>query len=159
LLKHKNQNPRIAIKISINVPFSFGVILKISPTNNAEYFEKLPPLDKITKPSAVLVEENTDMIVSVEIVFFLLIRFKRRAKTTAKIMVERLVSDTPRMIPMAIPVNTECPNASEKKASLLLTIMVPNIPNNGVIIITASNAFFIKSYVINSKGSIPSIIL
>ena len=40
----------------------------------------------------------------------------------------------------------ECPSASEKNAILLLTIIVPRIPNSGVMIRTARNAFTIKSY-------------
>ena len=52
---------------------------------------------------------------------------------------------TPNTIPIAIPVNAECPNASEKKAILLLTIIVPNIANIGVIKIIAINAFFINA--------------
>ena len=48
--------------------------------------------------------------------------------------------------PTAIPVKAECPSASEKNAILLLTIIVPRIPNNGVMIRTATNALTIKSY-------------
>ena len=57
-----------------------------------------------------------------------------------------LVSATPKMTPNAIPVNAECPNASEKNAILRLTIIVPNIPNSGVMINMATNAFLINPY-------------
>ena len=59
----------------------------------------------------------------------------------------------------AIPVKAECPNASEKNAILLLTIMVPNTAKMGVTKIMAINAFFIKVYCINSNGKIASNIL
>ena len=40
----------------------------------------------------------------------------------------------------------ECPSASEKNAILRFTIIVPSIPNRGVMIITARNALRIKLY-------------
>jgi hypothetical protein len=144
LLKHVAKNTSVTAKMITNNPISFGVILNTSPTNKEEYFEKLPPLDNITRPIAVLVEENTEIIVSVDAVLFLLIKLSNNANTTANAMVEMFVSPIPRITPIAIPVKTEWPNASEKNASLLFTIIVPNIPNNGVITKTANNAFFIK---------------
>ena len=62
----------------------------------------------------------------------------------------------PSTIPMAIPVNAECPSASEKKAILLFTIIVPNMAKIGEIKIMARKAFFIKAYSINSNGKIVS---
>lgn len=50
-------------------------------------------------------------------------------------------------------------SASEKKAILLFTIIVPKIANIGDIKITAIKAFFMNSYDINSKGNIISNIL
>lgn len=144
LLKQVAKNTSVNANMITNNPISFGVILNTSPTKREEYFEKLPPLDNITRPMAVLVEENTEMIVSVEAVLFLLIKLSNKANTTANAMVEMLVSPIPSITPIAIPVNTEWPNASEKNASLLFTIIVPNIPNNGVITKTANKAFFIK---------------
>lgn len=47
-------------------------------------------------------------------------------------------------------------SASEKKAILLFTIIVPKIANIGDIKTTAINAFFINSYDINLNGSIVS---
>ena len=65
----------------------------------------------------------------------------------------------PNNIPIAIPVNAECPSASEKKAILLLTIIVPNIAKIGDINNIAISAFFIKAYDIKSNGIIVSSIL
>lgn len=62
-------------------------------------------------------------------------------------------------MPMAIPVRAECPNASEKNAILLLTIMVPNMAKIGVTNTIAINAFFINAYCINSNGKVVSNIL
>ncbi len=124
-------------------------MLKISPTNKLEYLEKLPPFDKITRPRAVLKEENTEMIVSVDTVFLDFIRFNTSANIMANMTIEIFVSMTPSTTPIAIPVKAECPRASEKKAILLLTIIVPRIPNKGVISRIAKKAFFIKSYCIH----------
>ena len=55
-----------------------------------------------------------------------------------------LIFDIPSNIPIAIPVKAECPNASEKNAILLFTIIVPNIAKIGVINSIANNAFFIN---------------
>jgi hypothetical protein len=134
-------------------------MLKISPTNNPEYFEKLPPLDNMTRPIAILKEAKTEITVSVDTVFLLLILFRNSANIIPNIKIVILVSIIPNNVPIATPVRAECPRASEKNAILLLTIIVPRIPNNGVIISIASNAFFIKSYCIQGKGSITSIIL
>ena len=71
---------------------------------------------------------------------------KEQIKTIPKITMDRFVSGIPHTTPTAIPVRAECPNASEKNAILLLTIIVPRMPNSGVIIRTARNAFLIKSY-------------
>ena len=46
-------------------------MLKISPTRSPEYFEKLPPLESITRPRAVESEANTEITVSFEMTFFL----------------------------------------------------------------------------------------
>ena len=61
LLKPILQNINVTINTNIKSTISFGVILNISPTNKLEYFEKLPPLDKITNPNAVLKEEKTEI--------------------------------------------------------------------------------------------------
>lgn len=49
--------------------------------------------------------------------------------------------DIPNSVPIAIPHIAECPRASEKKAILLFTIIVPNIANTGDTNIIAINAF------------------
>ena len=72
---------------------------------------------------------------------------------------DRFVLVIPKIVPIATPVIAECPRASEKKAMRLFTIIVPNIPNSGVIMRIASIAFFIKSYSIQENGSSISIIL
>ena len=77
-------------------------------------------------------------------------------KIIAKNIIERLMLEMPSTIPMAMPVNAECPSASEKNAILLFTIMVPNTAKIGVTKIMAINAFFIKVYCINSNGKIAS---
>ena len=59
----------------------------------------------------------------------------------------------PSRVPSAIPVNAEWPNASEKNAILLFTIIVPNIANIGDTNKIAINAFFINVYCIKSNGS------
>ena len=119
---------------------SLLVILKISPTRRLEYLLKFPPLDKIARPMAIQQEENTDMIVSVDAVLLLLIQFNNSAKTTPKTTMERFVSGIPHITPTAIPVNAECPRASEKNAILLFTIIVPRMANSGVIIIIAKKS-------------------
>ena len=121
-------------------------MLKTSPTKRLEYLLKLPPRDKIARPIAIQQEEKTEIIVSVDAVLLLLIQFSNNAKTIPKITMDRFVSGIPHTTPTAIPVRAECPNASEKNAILLLTIIVPRMPNSGVIIRTARNAFLIKSY-------------
>ena len=69
LLNNKHQNTNVVIKIINKYIISFGVILNISPTSKLEYCEKLPPLERITSPTAVLRDENTEIIVSVDTVF------------------------------------------------------------------------------------------
>jgi hypothetical protein len=88
-------------------PISSTVILKISPTKRPEYFEKLPPLDNITRPTAILSDENTDMTVSVDTVRLLLILFKNNAKNIAKIRIAILVLVIPSRVPIANPVRAE----------------------------------------------------
>ena len=95
---------------------------------------KFPFRDKSTSPSAMALEEKTLIIVSLE--------------TTGLLM--------PSRAPIAMPVRAEWPRASEKKASLWSTTMVPIIPNNGVIRRIARKAFFIKSYCIQEKGRMVS---
>ena len=136
----------VARNIKNRYTISLRVILKISPTNRLEYLLKFPPRDKIARPMAIQQEENTEMIVSVDAVLLLLIQFNNNAKAIPKITMDRFVSGIPNTTPTAIPVKAECPSASEKNAILLLTIIVPNIPNNGVMISTAINALTIKSY-------------
>ena len=97
------------------------------------------------------------MMVSVFWVCFAFSRFNTSAKTMAKAIMVRFVSATPSTTPMAMPVSAECPSASEKNAILLLTIMVPRMPNSGVMIRMASSAFFIKSKETQEKGSSVSI--
>ena len=53
-------------------------------------------------------------------------------------------STPPNNAPIATPVNAPCPRESEKNAIRLLTTIVPNSPNKGVINRTAKNAFFMK---------------
>ena len=133
---------------------SCGVMLKISPTKMLEYLLKFPPFDKIASPRAMLQEENTEMTVSVDASTRLLIWFKSNANTMANNAMEMLVSFTPNTTPTAIPVSAEWPNASEKKAIFRLTIIVPMIPNKGVITKTARKADFIKSYCNQENNSI-----
>ena len=149
LLKQNPQKTNVITKIPHNLIISFGVILKISPTIKPEYCKNAPFLARIARPTAVPSEENTEITVSVDKVFLRLIQFNKKANAIANTIIEILVSDTPRITPIAIPVKAECPSASEKNAILLFTIIVPKIPNNGVIMSMASNAFFIKSYCIN----------
>ena len=85
----------------------------------------------------------------------LLIWLRSKAKAIANTHMERLVSSIPNTTPMAMPVRAECPKASEKKAIFRFTIMVPIIPNKGVMISTARKAYFIKSY--SSQEKIPMI--
>lgn len=129
-------------------------MLRISPTRILEYLLKFPPLDKIARPNATLKEEKTEITVSVDEATRLLIWFKSNANTMANTTMERFVSSTPSTTPTAIPVNAECPNASEKNAIFRLTIIVPISPNNGVITNTAKKAYFIKSYCIQEKTPI-----
>ena len=132
LLNPMHQKVIVTMNINKSSRISFDVILRISPTKRPEYLEKLPPFERITNPRAVLKEENTEITVSVDTVFLLLILFKTSANTMANNTIEILESIIPNNNPIAIPVNAECPNASEKKAIRLLTIMVPRIPNKGV---------------------------
>lgn len=152
LLKQKHQTKTVTTNIKNSNNISFGVILSISPTKNEEYLEKFPPLERITSPIAVLKEENTEIIVSFDIRFICLILLSSKANMTANTTIDIFVSEIPSIMPIAIPVNAECPKASEKNASLLFTIIVPKIPNSGVMINIAINAFFIKSYDIKSYG-------
>ena len=52
----------------------------------------------------------------------------------------------PNNTPIAIPVSAEWPNASEKNAIFLFTIIVPIIANIGADNNIAINAFFINVY-------------
>jgi hypothetical protein len=52
---------------------------------------------------------------------------------------------------MAIPVNAECPSASEKKLIFPETIIVDKIPKRGAINMIARKAFFIKSQESSSR--------
>jgi hypothetical protein len=70
----------------------------------------------------------------------------------AKAIIEISVLTTPKIVPIATPVNAECPSASEKKAIRLFTIIVPKIPKSGVMIRIANRAFFIKSYFTQANG-------
>ena len=119
-------------------------MLSTSPTRTPEYLLKLPPLDKIARPMATAQELNTEIMVSVEAIFMLPILFSSRAKITAKITMESVVSCIPKITPAAIPVSAEWPNASEKYAIFLFTIMVPSSPKRGVIIKMAKRAFRMK---------------
>ena len=83
------------------------MILSISPTSKEEYLLKFPPADKIASPIATEQEENTEMMVSVEARFALLILFKSSANITAKITMDMVVSRTPQTTPTAIPVKAE----------------------------------------------------
>nr|WP_301004310.1 hypothetical protein [uncultured Bacteroides sp.] len=58
----------------------------------------------------------------------------------------------PNTVPIPIPVKALCPNASEKKAILLFTAIVPSNANKGAKNSIANKAFFIKSYCKNEKG-------
>jgi len=120
-------------------------MLRTSPTSMLEYLLKFPPFDNIARPIATEHDENTEIIVSVDAIFMLPILLRSSAKMIAKITIDKDVSPTPNTTPTAIPVNAECPSASEKYAIFLLTIIVPIIPNKGVIMSTAIRAFLIKS--------------
>ena len=123
---------------------SFFVMLSTSPTRRLEYLLKLPPLERIASPIATEQDENTEMIVSADAIFALPIWFNSSAKIIAKMTIERFVSATPHTTPTAIPVSAECPNASEKYAIFLLTIIVPISPKSGVMMRIAISAFLIK---------------
>ena len=90
------------------------------------------------------IDENTEIMVSVEAIFRLLILFNSNANATANITMEIVVSCIPNTTPTAIPVKAECPKASLKYAIFLFTIMVPRSANKGVIISIANSAFLIK---------------
>ena len=105
---------------------------------------KLPLCASIAKPSAMAIEENTLIIVSAPYVVLFFTQFSSNAKITAKNITDIFTLDIPSSVPMAIPHIAECPRASEKKAILLFTIIVPNIANTGDTNIIAINAFFIN---------------
>jgi hypothetical protein len=93
------------------------------------------------------------MMVSVDVVVEALTMDIPRASRIEKASMAHNGSDMPRMTPMAIPVSAECPRASEKKAILLLTTIVPKIPNMGVMSRIAKRAFCIKPWAAHSNGS------
>ena len=64
LLKARHQNVSVTAKINKRRSISGGVMLRISPTRSAEYFEKLPPRERMTSPAAVEREEKTEITVS-----------------------------------------------------------------------------------------------
>ena len=97
-----------------------------------------------TNPKAIDIEENTPIIVSVEEVPLFLITVIAIAKQTENKVAPHIGSIPPKSIPRAIPVNAPCPNESAKKDILLLTTIVLNKPNSGVIIKIAIKAFFMN---------------
>lgn len=159
LLNPRNQNRSVTRKIITNKPISPALMLNMSPTRRFEYFENSPPWDRIIRPKAMLKEENTEITVSVDTVFLLFILFSNNANRTAKISMDRFISANPNIDPSAIPVKAECPRASEKNAIRLLTIIVPRIPNRGVMINMARRAFFINVYSVHENGRSISMIL
>ncbi len=112
-----------------------------------------PPDDRSTSPRATAVDENTPMIVSVDVLLLFLMIVITTAKTTENRTAPTSGCSPPNSAPMAIPVNAPCPMESEKNAILLLTTIVPSRPNSGVIKSTASSAFFMKLCSAHSKGS------
>ena len=114
-----------------------GLILAYSIGSGAGFFVAKGFFDTI--PRAIAVDEKTPIIVSVEIEFFFSIHQIPIANMIPKIIID-VNSSILKIMPNAIPVNAECPNASEKKDNLLFTIIVPIIPNKGAIIINANNA-------------------
>ncbi|OPZ84270.1 MAG: hypothetical protein BWY74_04247 [Firmicutes bacterium ADurb.Bin419] len=104
----------------------------------------MPPTDKSTKPPDIAIEENTPIVVSVDVLLLFFTIVISIENTMEKQTAESTGFKMPNMLPIATPVNAPWPNASEKKAILLLTIIVPSIPKIGEIIRMASNAFFMK---------------
>ena len=90
------------------------------------------------KLKVALIDDN------IELVNMIKEYFSSNAKITAKNITDIFTLDIPNRVPIAIPHIAECPRASEKKAILLFTIIVPNIANTGDTNIIAINAFFIN---------------
>ena len=66
------------------------------------------------------------------------------AQRMPKTSIESIWLSMPSTTPMAMPVSALCPSASEKKAILLSTAIVPSMPKSGVISSIASRAFFMN---------------
>ena len=103
-------------------------------------------------PRAIAVEEKTLMMVSEEDIpsfTFVMARLRKMPKA----IIQNKGSHKPKSMPIPTPVKALCPNASEKNAILLLTVMVPKSAKRGASNNTAKKAFFIKSYCKKEKGS------
>ena len=61
-----------------------------------------------------------------------------------KISIAAIWFSQPSITPMAMPVSALWPRASEKKAILLSTAIVPSRPKSGVMSSIASSAFFMN---------------
>ena len=89
---------------------------RISPISRLEYFANFPPRARISSPAAIEVEENTDMIVSVDADPDCLIRQIRIAQTIPNTSIASRSFRRPRIMPRPMPVRAEWPSASEKNA-------------------------------------------
>jgi hypothetical protein len=150
LLNINTQKSREPKATNISMISSLGLMLNMSPIRKREYLVNPPPRERITIPKATAVEENTPIIVSAEVVVEALTIDIPSARRMEKASIAHNGSRIPKTTPMAIPVKAEWPKASEKKAILLLTTMVPKRPNRGVTNKTANRAFCIKMWVAHS---------
>ena len=102
------------------------------------------------------VDENTLILVSADappVRLMRLISSAHRSPKAIRITVRLLM---PRIMPMPAPARALCPRASEKKAILRFTAMVPSSASRGVRSSSASSAFFINWRLNISKGRILS---
>ena len=145
---------RTASSVSASAPISPGVTERMSPMRYWLYFVKLPPPKVAAKiPRATALLEKTPIMVSAAWLERLRTQEKSREKATLNNTAAQVGEARPQMAPMAMPVNAECPRASEKKLILPVTIMVERSPKRGAMHSSASRAFFIKSQWSISKGS------
>ena len=76
---------------------------KTSPASSAEYLEKLPLRDRISRPTAMPVEENTLMMVSAEAPPVRLIRLIITAQSTPNTIILTSSLCTPSSSPRPTP--------------------------------------------------------
>jgi hypothetical protein len=156
LLKKSNQKTIVIISIKASNLISFLETERISPIIKFENLSRFPLIESKTIPNAIPAEENTPIIVS-EDDFSLSVTYDiPRAKTIENIKTEKLELENPKTAPSEAPVRAQCPIASEKKAILLCTIIVPTSAKAGEINNIAKRAFFMKLYSIHENGKIIS---